>query len=79
MLLTLIATCLVLSVVKIYIFPIYDMLYSPFYFLIDLIQRFMISVYMALGLLFLIYLLDKEYPGFRLFIESILRKLRILK
>lgn len=70
---------LVLSDFKDYIFPLYDIIYRPFYFLMDMIQKFLTLIYIALGLLFLIFLIDKEFPSFRVFVESMLKVLKILK
>jgi len=60
-----------------------DFVFKPFYMVVDVLREFLFLLYILLGLLFLFFLAEKEFPGFKSFCEgsflNTLRNLNILK
>ena len=50
---------------------LFDFVFKPLYMVVDVLREFLFLLYILLGLLFLFYLAEKEFPGFKLFIESL--------
>ena len=56
-----------------------DFLFKPMYVIIDILREFFCLLYVLVGLLFLFFLIDKEFPGFKTFCEATLRNLNFFK
>jgi len=41
-----------------------DFVFKPFYMVVDVLREFLFLLYILLGLLFLFFLAEKEFPGF---------------
>lgn len=58
---------------------IIDIFFKPLYLVCDVIREFLFLLYIGLGLLFLFFLIDREFPSFKMFCEGVLRALNLYK
>lgn len=54
-----------------------DFMFKPLYMLCDILKEVLFLLYVALGLIFLFFLVEKEFPDFRAFFNSALRILAL--
>ena len=54
-----------------------DFLFKPVYLLCDILREVLFLLYIALGLIFLIFLVEREFPEFRTFCGSALEQLAL--
>jgi len=54
-----------------------DFLFKPLYMLCDILREVLFLLYIALGLIFLFFLVEKEFPDFRAFYGSALKHLAL--
>lgn len=58
---------------------LFDFFAKPFRLLTGILREMIVVFYLALGLMFLFFLMQKEFPEFKEFSAPILEKLNILK
>jgi len=54
-----------------------DFLFKPVYMLCDILREVLFLLYIALGLIFLVFLVEREFPEFRTFCGSALKQLAL--
>jgi hypothetical protein len=54
-----------------------DFLFKPVYMLCDIMREVLFLLYIALGLIFLVFLVEREFPEFRAFCGSALKQLAL--
>ena len=55
-----------------------DFIFKPLYLVVDILREFLFLIYILLGVLFLFFLAEKEFPGFKSYCESFISSLRNL-
>jgi len=59
--------------------PLNELIFKPLSLTLELIKEFLMVLYVGVGLIFLVFLISKEFPTFLDFLENILRYLKLVK